>query len=249
MRQKVIEIAKKAGSAIMDVYKEGDFSEVKKEDGSPVTRADLAANRIIEEGLRESFKEIPIVSEETFDGSLDRSALPLYWLVDPLDGTKEFIARRDSFTVNIALMREQKPILGVVYVPATHEIYSAENGKAYKEDEVIHAGSGLKMEKAVTSFNHQSDKLASFLKLNGITETSPFGSSLKFCKMAEGAFDLYPRFGPTSEWDTAAGQAICEASGLVVMQMGTKEALCYGKKDIKNPGFYVVREGVSIRFL
>jgi 3'(2'), 5'-bisphosphate nucleotidase len=247
MRHKIAAIAIDAGKAIMEIYRKDNFGIETKKDGSPVTIADLAANDIIEARLRSEFP-YPIVSEETFDPGQDRSSLPAYWLVDPLDGTKEFIAKKDSFTVNIALIKQHRPVFGVIYLPVLDEIFAAEDGVAYKADKVIHAGKKSGLEKALASRSHQGAEMATFLKLNGITESENYGSSLKFCRLAEGMGDIYPRFKPTSEWDTAAGQAICEAAGFEVFQMGGKKPLLYSKNSIRNPGFYVVRKGVLVRF-
>lgn len=248
MRHRVIAIAKDAGQAIMDIYRSQQLQTREKEDGSPVTEADLEAHRIIESELKNSFA-YPVISEETYSEEKPYSRDEAYWLVDPLDGTKEFIAGNGQFTVNIALIQGGKPIFGVVYHPVSQDCYSAEHGVAYKNDISLHAGSEVAMRRGLASRSHRGKTLEEFYLRNGISEVEYIGSSIKFCMVAEGAADIYARFNPTSEWDTAAGQAIAEAAGCEVLQMETKESMVYGKSSIQNPGFYVVRRGVSVRFL
>lgn len=240
------ELAVKAGSAIMEIYQSDDFGVDHKADDSPLTKADLAAHHVIVAGLKELTPEIPVLSEESADIDFElRKSWDKYWLVDPLDGTKEFIKRNGEFTVNIALIEKGKSILSVVYVPVTGVSYSAaagvgvfkrENGK--KQSIMVKKNSRFKPT-VVGSRSHMSDEVKEYLERLGQHELVAMGSSLKFCLVAEGKADLYPRLGLTSEWDTAAAQCIVEqAGGKVVTMEG--EPLMYNSKDsLLNPHFMV----------
>lgn len=245
---KVCAVARKAGAAIMAIY-EGDHGEVEfKEDQSPLTAADRAAHEIILAGLMELSPEIPILSEEGQDIPYEvRRRWERFWLVDPLDGTKEFIKRNGEFTVNIALVEGNAPVLGVVYVPVQDKLYYGLAGK----EAFVRQGDGepvpIRVRPAdfeagltvVMSRSHPSPELAEFLKGVKVAEALPVGSSLKLCVVAEGVADLYPRLGPTMEWDTAAGQAVVEgAGGTVTTPHG--EALRYNKENLLN-SYFVVR--------
>lgn len=242
-------IARQAGEAIMDVYRlahpaDGVESEAKT-DGSPVTEADRRAHAIIAAALADRWPETPILSEEGKDIPYDeRSGWERFWLVDPLDGTKEFIRGLDEFTVNIALIERGRPILGVVYAPAKDVMYSAslESGATVQEGEAsprpIHvlppdAGEGLVV---VVSRSHASPELEDYLSGLQVRERIPSGSSLKLCAVAEGHAHLYPRLGPTSEWDIGAGQAVVEAAGGEVVTLDGRPLL-YNKQSILNPSF------------
>jgi 3'(2'), 5'-bisphosphate nucleotidase len=246
MLHKVIEISQTAGSEIMKFY--NDPVEVEfKSDESPLTKADLAANRMIVQFLQREFPEIPIVSEE--GGIVDyktRKQWKQYWLVDPLDGTKEFIKKNGEFTVNIALIEDNVPVLGVVYQPAKEITYYSERGiGAYKIDSrgnTIRIYSDIpdrnKPMSVITSRSHRADNLEERLNEMGIQIGSyvASGSSIKFCLVAEGVADIYPRTGPTSEWDTAAGDAIYRYSG----KNGDRiSPLLYNKESLRNPGFII----------
>ncbi|CAG0961191.1 3'(2'), 5'-bisphosphate nucleotidase [Geobacteraceae bacterium] len=230
----------------MAVYSRG-FDVEYKEDSSPLTEADKASHRLIEEGLLAAFPGIPVISEE---GSLppysERRAYKKFWLVDPLDGTKEFIKRNGEFTVNIALIEGNAPVLGVIYVPARGTLYYGQKGsgafrKARGEGAVrmerplLPFGSAVR---AVVSRSHPSPGVEVFLKAYNVASTVEAGSSLKFCLVAEGNADIYPRLGPTWEWDSAAGHAIAEAAGCMVT-MPDGSPLTYNKESLKNPGFVV----------
>lgn len=242
-------IARAAGEAIMEVYR-GHIDVEHKEDNSPLTVADLAANQVIQSNLRKLSPDVPIISEESasIDYSL-RSTWRRYWLVDPLDGTREFIKRNDEFTVNIALIEEGRPVLGVVYAPALGLMYtgSAETG-AIKQQGTA-APTPIRARRLNTaqpvvagSRSHSNQKMQVFLhhvadKL-GPPKLLSLGSSLKICLVAEGEADVYPRLGPTSEWDTAAAQAVLECAGGSIVDL-QGQPLRYNTKDsLLNPEFF-----------
>ncbi|MBF0171077.1 MAG: 3'(2'),5'-bisphosphate nucleotidase CysQ [Nitrospinae bacterium] len=238
-------IAREAGRAIMTIYREEDLGVTVKGDDSPLTRADLAAHRIIVDRLPALGEGWPVLSEESRAIDFDvRKGWRRYWLVDPLDGTKEFINRRDEFTVNIALVENGRPILGVVTAPALgREWLAAEGCGAFAAEgerrRPIRAHGGDGPLRIVASKSHVTPELERFLA--AVTEPTALvniGSSLKFCLVAEGGADLYPRLGPTMEWDTAAAQAIVtEAGGRVETLAGTP--LAYNKESLLNPYFMV----------
>lgn len=247
-----------AGRAILEVYST-NFSVETKEDDSPLTLADKNANDIINIYLKET--QIPIISEENkqIDYS-ERRNWKTCWIVDPLDGTKEFIKRNGEFTVNIALVTSGNPILGVIYVPVLKTLYftSQDTSKALKiileeenvsieyifknAAEIIPTLESPSIMKIVGSRSHLNDETKNFIseieKIKPVEIISK-GSSLKFCLVAEGKADVYPRFAPTMEWDTAAGQAICQAAGVKVIDNNTKEPLKYNKENLLNPYFLV----------
>ncbi len=243
----LVELATDAGDRILEVYAT-DFDVQNKSDESPLTLADLASQRTIVAGLRDLAPDIPLLSEE---GGLppfaERRRWHRYWLVDPLDGTKEFVNRNGEFTVNIALIVNGSPVLGVVHVPVQHTTYTGCEG--HGADKRIGDGKPMQIQVAkraslppriVGSRSHRGASLDSFLDRLGAFDMVPMGSSLKFCVVAEGGADVYPRLGPTSEWDTAAAQAVVEqAGGKVVTADG--ETLAYNRKeDILNPWFVVI---------
>lgn len=249
--QQVNQIAREAGDAIMTIYAK-DFGIYEKDDKSPLTEADLAAHKIIVAGL-EAISDLPILSEESADIDWStRQSWSKYWLVDPLDGTKEFIKKNGEFTVNIALIDDGKPVLGVVYAPALNKSYlGAKSVGAFVEDETGEksikpsAYADGDIWQVVGSRSHQSPEISAFLEaLNGETELVAMGSSLKLCLVAEGKAHLYPRLGPTSEWDTGAAQAVVEAAGgkvtVVVDGKDTQQPLRYNQKEsVLNPYFLV----------
>src|ERR1700692_4897512 len=212
-------IVARAGDAIMRIYDSG-FTVQRKEDDSPLTLADLESQRVIMEGLTEVTPDIPILSEESAQAPWDeRKTWRELWVVDPLDGTREFVKRNGQFTVNIALVREHEPVLGVVAAPALGLLYWGASGAGAFSHHRGAAEGPLKVSppgspwRWVASRSHASAETAGYLTRVGPHAMTGIGSSLKFCLVAEGKADLYPRFGPTSEWDTAAGQAILEAAG------------------------------------
>lgn len=242
-------IARKAGDAIMEVFREAHGADgvesQQKTDGSPVTEADRRAHAVISKALAESWPDIPIFSEEGKNiPFVERSQWKRYWLVDPLDGTKEFIRGLDEFTVNIALIEGGRPVLGVVYAPAKDVFYS---GSLESGAVIVEPGQPPRAIKVlppdppeglivVVSRSHPSDELEDYLRDLPVAERIPSGSSLKLCAIAEGRAHLYPRLGPTSEWDIAAGQAVVEAAGGEVVDLDGRP-LAYNKENILNPDF------------
>jgi 3'(2'), 5'-bisphosphate nucleotidase len=243
----VCTIARNAGAAIMQIYA-GDFNVELKDDNSPLTCADRASHEVIMAGLRQAYPEIPILSEEGRDIPYGkRCDWSRFWLVDPLDGTKEFIKRNGEFTVNIALIEECRVAAGVVYVPAQDKTYLGVRGQGAWLRVGDQDPAAIRVREAdyvagltvVMSRSHPAPELQSYLQDIKVTEALPVGSSLKLCVVAEGKADLYPRLGPTMEWDTAAGHAVVEAAGGTVCQVdGTP--LSYNKENLLNP-FFIVR--------
>lgn len=252
----MIKAAKKAGVEIVNIYNSTIEVDYKK-DKSPLTNADLAAHTIICELLSESFPNIPLYSEEdTSVCSLTRMKWSRYFLIDPLDGTKEFINRNDEFTVNIALIEDGVPVLGVVYAPIFKKLYSGGvNTPATLEingtfRELPFQSFDPASLNVVASKSHLNDETKSFvdslrLKHSNINFKSA-GSSLKLCMVAEGTADIYPRIALTSEWDTAAAHAVVNASGGNVFQFNTNREVIYNKEDILNPFFIVCRKEMKI---
>ena len=237
-------IAVEAGSAIMDVY-HADYDIQIKADSSPVTDADKKANTIIDNKLNQLTPDIPILSEEGRNIPFsERSNWTSFWLIDPLDGTKEFIKKNDEFTVNIALIQNGKPTFGVVYAPALEILYWGEvgvgayrkSGKSIKVN--INVLDALKNPVIVAgSRSHHSGRMNAFMGQFKESELRPMGSSLKVCLVADGSVHLYPRLGPTMEWDTGAAHAILKASGGEAIIHGTNEPLRYNKENLLNPEF------------
>lgn len=256
---RLLEISLSAGKEIMAVYGQELTVEAKADD-SPLTIADQRSHRVIDAGLKSAYPEIPVLSEEGSEIPYEeRKNWKRFWLVDPLDGTKEFIKQNGEFTVNIALIEGNYPVLGVIYVPATDVFYyGVENGGAYKLEEA----SAVKFENAeslreksiplsakkasgkiriVTSRSHMSVETQEFIERLAYEgqsiERVSAGSSLKFCLVAEGQADYYPRFAPTMEWDTAAGQAIVEAAGGIVQSAKEQSRFSYNQKSLTNGWF------------
>jgi 3'(2'), 5'-bisphosphate nucleotidase len=241
-------IAVDAGDAIMDVYRSA-FAVTRKDDDSPLTQADLASHRIIVERLARLVPALPCLSEEAAALPFEqRRAWNRYWLVDPLDGTKEFIKRNDQFTVNIALIQDGTPVLGVVHAPALGATYLAAAGSGACRirrgaREPIHTRRTPPRPALVVSKSHRDAALDEFLAHAPPHEQVSRGSSLKFCLVAEGSADFYPRTGPTSEWDTAAGHCVAEQAGAVVFSLPQWQPLRYNQKaSLLNPGFVVIGE-------
>lgn len=246
--QKVLDIARLAGAAIMEVYRSGATGETSKEDDSPLTLADLAAHRIIVAGLIRLAPEIPILSEEAADIAYPvRSQWTSYWLVDPLDGTREFIKRNGEFTVNIALIENGNPVMGVVYAPVLDVCYFGargtgafvQRGSAVAQSVAVKPHTAGETLKVVASRSHSDARTEALLKRLGDYQCISMGSSLKLCLVAEGKAHFYPRLGPTMEWDTAAAHAVVNAAGGIVCDM-TGKALRYNKVDLHNPEFLVM---------
>ena len=253
-----VDAALRGGREIMEVYNSKEFGVEHKEDHSPITLADKRANTVINELLEPT--GIPIISEENKEIDYkQRESWERCWIVDPLDGTKEFINRNDEFTVNIALIENSKPILGVIYVPVTEMLYAAivPKDKLWKQKIVVQ-NRPITEEEAFSrprkTINHKLIVLKSRSHLNKETENlinelraskpnielASVGSSLKFCLIAEGKADLYPRLSPTMEWDTAAGHALCKAVGIELIGTLSNKPLRYNKKELINPSFIVI---------
>ncbi|MDA1074625.1 MAG: 3'(2'),5'-bisphosphate nucleotidase CysQ [Proteobacteria bacterium] len=249
----LVDLVNRAGETILEIY-HSDFEVVEKADESPLTQADLAAHRLIVAGLARLTPDIPVVSEESVQPPFEeRSLWPRYWLVDPLDGTKEFVNKNGEFTVNIALIDNAQPVLGVVGVPVQGLVYSGDvaAGECLKHSsDAIEKLAGRKMTDGqsvtvVASRSHGGERLETYLDDVaagfGTVTRIPVGSSLKLCILAEGRADLYPRLGPTSEWDIAAAHAVLHAAGGGVWNING-EPLAYNKENVLNPEFIAVAD-------
>jgi 3'(2'), 5'-bisphosphate nucleotidase len=244
MLEQICLLAREAGDAIMHVYTGAAPLDVAhKSDDSPVTAADIAAHQVIVKGLNQLTPDVPVLSEEDPPGWEVRQHWQRYWLVDPLDGTKEFIKRNGEFTVNIALIEQGKPVMGVVYAPALGVMYSAAEGKAWKEEAGHHIQIQVQDARpplVVVSRSHGDDaEMKEYLSQLGEHQTIATGSSLKFCLVAEGKAQLYPRFGPTNIWDTGAGHAVAMAAGAYVHDWQGKTLDYAPRESFLNPGFRV----------
>jgi 3'(2'), 5'-bisphosphate nucleotidase len=245
LRSAIIALCREAGRATMTYYDGADAGVREKADQSPVTLADEVAHGILVDGLRRLDPSTPVVSEEDVMTSFeDRRGWRRFWLVDPLDGTKEFIKRRAEFTVNVGLIDEGEPVFGVVLAPALDLLYWAAKGQgAWREDkggapERIFSASpqpGTPLT-IVESLSHPSPELEEYLQTIPVARRVKAGSSLKFCWVAEGRADVYPRLGPTMEWDVAAGDCIYRQSGRGAER---PSPLTYNKPDLRNPSFVI----------
>ncbi|MBU2927585.1 3'(2'),5'-bisphosphate nucleotidase CysQ [Winogradskyella psychrotolerans] len=253
-----IAAALEAGKVILDIYNSDDFGVEIKGDNSPLTKADVASHNVIMEHL--SATDIPVLSEEgKAMPYAERKDWNQLWIVDPIDGTKEFIKRNGEFTVNIALIENQKTVIGVIYVPVLNDLYfsTSEMGafkakvnlEDYNVDALVQQGQKLPLERAdktftvVASRSHMSPETEDYVnemrQKHGDVKLISKGSSLKLCMVAEGQADCYPRFAPTMEWDTAAGQAICEHAGFDVIDWDTKKTMLYNREELLNHWFLV----------
>ncbi len=238
-------IARAAGEVILEVYNSGSVTAASKRDSSPLTEADLRAHHLLVSRLASLQPALPVLSEEASE--LDyaiRAAWPRYWLIDPLDGTREFLSRNGEFTVNIALIDGNRAVLGVVHVPVSGVTYwgsvgqGAWRAQAGAEPRRIQVQAELGVSIRVAgSRSHRGDSLERFLSEIGTHDFVSMGSSLKFCRVAEGRADVYPRLGPTSEWDTAAAQAVLEAAGGAVLALDGVPLRYNTKADYLNPHF------------
>jgi 3'(2'), 5'-bisphosphate nucleotidase len=247
--KQVADIARNAGAAILEIYNT-DFAQYEKSDSSPLTEADLAAHHIIVKGLA-AISDLPILSEESDAEQMawaTRQRWGSFWLVDPLDGTKEFISKNDEFTVNIALIENGRAVLGVVYCPPLDRLYFAADGLgAFRQDgeqspvtlRVINEPATGEKWAVVGSRRHGSDALAAFSERLGDVDLVSMGSSLKLCLVAEGKAHLYPRLAPTCEWDTGAAQAIVEHAGGLVLAPDLLPVRYGEKENLLNPYFIV----------
>ncbi len=238
----VIKIARQAGAEIMKFYRSNKISIQTKWDDSPVTEADLNAHHII-------FEELSLISDDFIISEESNASKDLdlresrFWLVDPLDGTRDFIAGRETFCVSIALIERGVPILGVLFSPVLNEMFSAElNEGAFLNGRKIYNSNAQRDLNALASGAVEvSERMQNFLKVSNIKNVSRFGSALKFAYLARGDADLYPRFGQTYEWDTAAGQIICAEAGCALIDVQSLEIMSYAKAEFLNSGFIAVR--------
>jgi 3'(2'), 5'-bisphosphate nucleotidase len=252
--QLLIQIAQKAGEAILQVYKDsskfGGFET--KDDRTPLTEADKQSHKIIYHSLSEHFQDIPVISEEGSEIETSvRKSWDKFWLVDPLDGTKEFLNRNGEFTVNIALIEKSYPAFGLIYVPVTGALYVGDHWKKeayFIKNELVHrlkTSDKKNQIKAVRSRSHASPEEDAVLSRYDVAESVSAGSALKFCLVAEGQAELYYRHGPTMEWDTAAGQAIVEAAGGQVLMADGLTRFSYNKDSLRNPSFLCISGSLS----
>lgn len=251
----LIDIVQRAGDAILEVYAT-DFDVADKADSSPLTEADLAAHRVIAEGLAELDPTTPLISEESDPPPFaERRHWQRYWLVDPLDGTREFVNRNGEFTVNIALIENGVPTFGVVGVPVQQRIFLGDCNSAQPTAYVLEAGNRRELRAraysppgitVVASRSHGGARLEAWLQALGESlgevQRTPVGSSLKFCLLAEGKADFYPRLGPTSEWDIAAASAVLAAAGGIVRQFNGEPITYNAKESFLNPNFYAAAD-------
>ena len=244
--EQVIKVAKEAGESILEIYNSLDIEFELKDDFSPLTKADLTSHQIIVNKLKEITPAIPILSEEESNIPFSiRSKWRIYWLIDPLDGTKEFLKRNGEFTVNISLINNKRPIFGVIYIPINdHLFWGAKDLGSFEvqgdmEPKKINISEEIKRPiRIITSRSHPSKKLNLFLKRIGEHRLIQKGSSLKFCLIANREADLYPRLGPTSEWDIAAGDAILTFAGGKLITTDQKKIFYNSKESLLNPNFY-----------
>ncbi len=246
---KILSISYLAGAKILEIYRTS-FSVDNKKDNSPVTAADMMAHNIICEHLRKLTPSVPILSEESSDVSFcDSHKWKQYWLVDPLDGTREFIKRNDEFSVNIALIEGHRAILGVVLIPVTGICYTAAVNHGARKHDMDGATNQISVKKTDSnniivagSRSYGNKRQNAFIQKLNNPEILSIGSSLKFCIVAEGKADIYPRFGPTSEWDTGAAQIIVEEAGGKVVDMNFNQLKYNTKESILNPDFFVIAD-------
>jgi 3'(2'), 5'-bisphosphate nucleotidase len=257
LTQEMRRLALEAGRAIMEIYGEDDFAVEAKADDSPVTAADLAADRIIVDGLAAAFPDLPIVTEERIAShEVDAER---FLIVDPLDGTKEFVRRRGDFTVNIALVEGGRPVRGVVYAPARKRLFYTEpDGRSVEEAGPFGEAPGETTPlsvatpdngalNVVASQSHRDAATDDYIRRYEVAGTRSAGSSLKFCLVAAGEADLYPRLGRTMEWDTAAGHAVLSGAGGSVVKAEDLTPLTYGKPGYENPRFIAHAPGVELQ--
>ena len=258
MVQTMRRLALLAGARIMEVYERGDVSVRSKADASPVTEADEAADGLIADGLRAACPDLPLVTEE--QAASHATQAETFLIVDPLDGTKEFIGRRGDFTVNIALIERGDPVLGVVYAPARSRLfYTLADGRSVEEtgdldpdraglrSAIRVAEPGAAGLSVVASKSHRDQATDDYIARYDVAGLKSAGSSLKFCLVATGEADLYPRLGRTMEWDTAAGHAVLAGSGGRVVRFDDHSPLRYGKPGFENPFFIAHAPGVDLR--
>ncbi len=246
-----------AGTAIMDVYNRGEMEVREKDDASPITEADETADHLISAGLRAEFPDVPLVTEE--QSATHNLSVRTFLIVDPLDGTKEFVNRRGDFTVNIALVEDGVPTMGVVYAPARQRMFLTDPLDGALEESgafdptvpgemhpITVAAPDNSALRVVASKSHSDQATDDYIGRYSVADSVSAGSSLKFCLVAAGEADFYPRLGPTMEWDTAAGHAVLSAAGGQVLDKTTHLTLAYGKPGFRNPFFLALAPGVDL---
>ena len=246
------DLALQAGREIMEIYDGDDFDVAAKADNSPVTKADLAADAVISAGLRAAFPDIALVTEE--QAASHTQSVSTFLIVDPLDGTKEFVQRRGDFTVNIALVEDGIPTRGIVYAPAKERLfYTDASGRTVEEELKTGTARPLSVSTpdnqalmVVASKSHRDAATDDYINRYAVADSKSAGSSLKFCLVATGEADLYPRLGRTMEWDTAAGQAVLMGAGGKVVRFDDHTPLTYGKPGFENPHFIACSPGVAL---
>ena len=251
----LIKICENAGNKIMEIYESADISKMEieyKNDNSPLTLADKEANKIICKLLHNKEPKTPILSEEgSYISYENRKKWTKFWLIDPIDGTKEFIKKNGEFTINIALIENQKPTLGIVYAPALKKYwfgskkgaFKLENGKKQKINVNKKVGKTVKV---VASRSHKSPKLNTFLSNFDKYELVSMGSSIKICLVAEGSADIYPRLAPTMEWDTAAAHAVLKFANGSLIDLNSNKEMLYNRKDLKN-SFFIANSQLELK--
>lgn len=256
MEATLVRLALEAGAAILAIYGREQRGVEAKADASPVTDADRAADAILVAGLEAAYPDIPVVTEERAE-THGLGAGATHFLVDPLDGTKEFVKRRGDFTVNVALIEDGRPTAGIVLAPARGRLFRtaagggaveqpAARGEAGEAQPIRTAEADMAALRVVASKSHRDADTDAYIARYAVAEAVSAGSSLKFCLVAAGEADLYPRLGPTMEWDTAAGQAVLEAAGGRVVRFEDHAPLGYGRPDRRNPRFLAAGRGVSL---
>lgn len=249
MIDNLIEIVRKAGEIILKIYNSDRFEVELKEDNSPLTKADKASNKFITDSLLAS-SDFPIISEESIPPHSERINYKKYWLLDPLDGTKDFIAKNDEFTINLALMEFNKPVIGIVYAPALDELAFAIKGKG-----ACLFKNGTKIKLPIKYNNnlvlaksrfHDTEDVLKFSELNKISESRKIGSALKFIKLAIGEVTIYPRYNGSSEWDIAAGHILVKEANGNLFDIVTKKEPEYGKESLSNNFFIAYNSSVDI---
>ncbi len=256
--QELVNICNNAGNEIMKIYDNSDISKMEieyKSDNSPLTLADKKSNQIICKSLKEQYPKIPILSEEGSEISYEeRKKWGKFWLIDPIDGTKEFIKKNGEFTINIALIENNKPIIGIVYAPAVNKYwfgskktgsFKLENGHKSK----IKVNEKVRCPiKVVASRSHKSPKLENFLSNFENYELVNMGSSIKICLVAEGSADIYPRLAPTMEWDTAAAHAVLKYANGSLIDIDTNKEMEYNRKNLKN-SYFIANSTINLEGL
>lgn len=251
-------LAIEGGEKIMEIYSNPDFEVRSKSDDSPVTEADEAADAIISAGLRDAFPEVPLVTEEQADSH--SQSVSTFLIVDPLDGTKEFINRRGDFTVNIAYVVDGKPVRGVVFAPARGRMFFTDaDGVSFEETGEFDLDTVGPLKRisvrtpdndallVVASKSHRDQATDDYINKYNVADSKSAGSSLKFCLVATGEADIYPRVGRTMEWDTAAGDAVLSGAGGTVVCFDNQQPLAYGKQGFENPFFIAYAPGVDLK--